>query len=203
MKEILHTHTYISHFQVEITLDFFFEIRSVLRCKGLHDITNSLPVNTMRRGKNMPIGDQYTPAILNRALSEKSRHPRPFFRISRLATRDSDLRFCGRATTSGPSRFPRRFLNIGQSRVIPRNCILVVNGWLILVLVFVPFLLVIVEICGKNKKFEEYTFLACVTRVRKYADVVNIDKCACVIGNVYRKGIRVLCFHQNTLDINR
>lgn len=130
----------------------------------------------MRCGKNMPIGDQYTPAILKDALSEKSCHPRPFFRISRLATRDSDLRFCGRATTSGSSRFPRCFL-IGQSRVFPRNFILVVSGWLILVLVFVPLLLIIVEICGKNEKFEEYTLLAYVTHVRKHADVVNIDKC--------------------------
>jgi len=125
----------------------------------------------------MPIGDQYTPAILKDALSEKSRHPRPFFRISRLATHDSDLRFCGRATTSGSSRFPHCFLNIGQSRVFPRNCILAVSGWLILVLVFVPLLLVIIEICGKNEKFEEYTLLAYVTHVRKHADVVNIDKC--------------------------
>lgn len=116
----------------------------------------SLPVNTMRRGKNMPISNQYTSTKLNRALSKKSRHPRPFFRISWLATRDSNFSFRSRAASSRSSRFSRRFFNIVQSRVFPRNCVLVVGRWPILVLVFVPLFLVVVEIYEKSEKFRIY-----------------------------------------------
>lgn len=148
----------------------------------------------MRRGKNMSIGDQYTPAILNRALSEKSRHPRPLFRVSRLTTRDSDLRFRGRTASSGSSRFSHRFLNIGRSRVFPRNCVLVVGRWSILVLVFVPLLLVVVEICGKSERFEVYT-LHSRTQTRGCRERWQ----ACMTGNVYREGARLLRFHRDTL----
>lgn len=62
---------------------------------------NCLLINAMRGGEHMSVRDQHTPAILNRALPEEGRHPRPLFRVSRLATHDPGLRFCGRAASSG------------------------------------------------------------------------------------------------------
>lgn len=80
-----------------------------------------LLVDAMCRGEYVPVGDEHTPAVLNRALSEKSCHPRPLFGIGRSTARDPRLRLGGGAASSGSSWFPRRLLGDRRVCLVPPN----------------------------------------------------------------------------------
>lgn len=80
-----------------------------------------LLVDAMCRGEYVPVGDEHTPAVLNRALSEKSCHPWPLFGIGRSTARDPRLCFGGGAASSGSSWFPRRLFGDRRVRFVPPN----------------------------------------------------------------------------------